>query len=249
MRWRAGVGLAAVSVCIGAMSPALAQEPAAAPAGGYGTALNAPARLAERVGRILEDPALARAHVGLVVQVAETGEVLLDVQGDKLFVPASNTKIVTAAVALDVLGPEYRWTTELVTDGPVEDGVLEGDLWIIGGGDPWLSPEALAAWPELLASAGIRRIAGDVIGDDRRFEGPQWGEGWYWHEVYAAWGAGISALQVRPNTVRAQLVPGTRVGDPARFELRREGPGIPLLADVRTGAPGSEVRLHYERPP
>ncbi len=249
MRWRTGVGLVAVFIGLAAADRVPAQEAVSAPAGAYATRLDAPAQLEERVARILEDPALTRAHVGLVVQVAETGEILLDVQGDKLFVPASNTKIVTAAVALDVLGPGYRWNTELVADGRLEDGVLEGDLWIVGGGDPWLSMDEVVGWPSLLARAGIRRITGDVIGDDRRFAGPQWGEGWYWHEIYAAWGAGISALQLHPNTVRARLIPGPEVGDPARFELRRDGPGIPLEADVRTGAPGSEVRLHYERPP
>ena len=122
MSYRLGVGLAALSIGIAIAGPVTAQETATAPASGYATRLEAPAQLAERVARILEDPALTRAHVGLVVQVAETGEVLLDVQGDKLFVPASNTKIVTAAVALDVLGPEYRWKTELVADGQVEGG-------------------------------------------------------------------------------------------------------------------------------
>ena len=184
----------------------------------------------ELLDRILADPALTRAHLGLVVQVAETGEVLYERDGEKLFVPASNTKIVTAAVALDALGPAYRWRTSLVADGDISDGVLNGDLWIVGGGDPQLGREAVASWPELLRRAGIRRIAGDVIGDDRAFGGPQWGEGWYWHEVFASWAAGVSALQVWPNTVRARLLPGARVGDPARFELRRPGPALRVLS-------------------
>ncbi|MEE8571839.1 MAG: D-alanyl-D-alanine carboxypeptidase, partial [Gemmatimonadota bacterium] len=202
--WKIGtfVGTFAL-VCVSlASGPAFGQEPAAATATTYATALNSPPQLKARLDRILADPALTRAHIGLVVQVAETGEVLYEVQGEKLFVPASNTKIVTAAVALDVLGADYRWVTRLAADGPVVDGVLQGELWIIGGGNPWLTREDVHSWPELRAHAGIRRIAGDVVGDDRAFEGPQWGQGWFWHEIYTSWAAGVSALQVRPNTVR-----------------------------------------------
>lgn len=226
-----------------------AQVATSAAGDGYATDLTSPAQLAARLETILDDPALARAHVGLAVQVAETGEVLVDRAGEKLFVPASNAKVVTAAVALDVLGPAYRWTTTLLADGAVRNGVLEGDLWIVGGGDPWLTRSEVDSWPDLLAEAGIRRIAGDVIGDDRAFSQPQWGRGWYWHEVFAAWGAGVSGLQLRPNTVRARLVPGDAPGEPATFELEEPGPAPRLEVDVGTGAPGSAVRLRYEPPP
>ena len=234
---------------LAAPPPAQGQEPALLERPGYATTLGSPMELAARLDRILADPALTRAHVGLVVQVAETGEVLYERDGEKLFVPASNTKIVTAAVALDALGATHRWETSITAHGSLTDGVLEGDLWIVGSGDPWLTREAVASWPGILERAGIRRIAGDVIGDDRAFSGPQWGQGWFWHEIYAYWGAGVSALQVRPNTVRGRLVPGPGVGDPARFELLREGPALPLAFEVRTGAPGSNVRLQYEPPP
>ena len=159
------------------LRPVRGQEPAATGGSGYATTLASPADLATRFDRILADPALTRADVGLVIQVAETGEVLYELDGEKLFVPASNTKIVTAAVALDALGPAYRWETSFAADGAVVDGVLEGDLWIVGGGDPRLSREAVAAWPQLLERAGIRRITGDVIGDDRAFSGPAVGRG------------------------------------------------------------------------
>lgn len=243
------IALAALLLALGAHNPVHGQDPARVEDGGYATSLDSPAALAARLDRILADPALARAHVGLMVQVAETGEVIYELQGEKLFVPASNTKIVTAAVALDALGAGYRWETSLATDGALGDGVLEGDLWIVGGGDPGITREAVASWAEILRLAGIRRISGDVIGDDRAFGGPQWGEGWFWHEIYAYWAAGVSALQLRPNTVRARLVPGSAVGDPARFELLRPGPALRLAFDVRTGAPGSDVRLQYELPP
>ena len=204
--------------------------------------------LATRLQRIVDDPALARAHVGLAVQVAETGEVLFESEAEKRFVPASNTKIVTASVALDALGPDHRWTTRLVADGPVVDGALAGDLWIIGGGDPVLSRQAVDGWGAVLRQAGIRRIEGSIVGDDRVFEAGQWGDGWMWDDLYAGWAAGVSGLQLHPNTVRAWLIPGSDLGSAARLQLRGSGPELPIDNRVRTGAPGSEVRLRFVPP-
>jgi D-alanyl-D-alanine carboxypeptidase/D-alanyl-D-alanine-endopeptidase (penicillin-binding protein 4) len=205
--------------------------------------------LATRLDRIVADPALIRAHVGLSVQVAETGEVLYENEAEKRFVPASNTKIVTAAVALDALPPGFRWTTRIVADGPIRDGTLQGNLWIVGGGDPVLSRSDVDGWTAILRKAGIKKIDGDVIGDDRVFEDGQWGDGWMWNDVFGGWATGISGLQLHPNTVRAFLVPGPELGDEARMELRGDGPDLPIENRVRTGAPGSEVRLHFLPPP
>ena len=226
------------------------QEPAGTRSGSQSAPVSDSAGdLAERLRRIVEDPALVRAHVGLAVQIAETGEVLFENEAEKRFVPASNTKIVTAAVALDALGPDHRWTTRLVVDGPVRDGVLAGDLWIVGGGDPLLSRSDLAGWVPLLREAGIRRIEGDLVGDDRVFEEGQWGEGWMWDDLFGGWAAGVSGLQLHPNTVRAWLIPGPELGDAARVVLRGVSPDLPIDNRVRTGAPGSEVRLQFLPPP
>ncbi len=250
-RARSRPGLLSLVVVSLVVAPLAAQEPAGS--GGRREAVVVPIRgeadLGTRLGRLLEDPALERAHVGLAVQVAETGEVLFENEAEKRFVPASNTKIVTGAVALDALGPDFRWTTRLVADGPVRDGVLEGDLWIVGVGDPVLERSVVAAWPRLLREAGIRRVAGAVVGDDRAFEPWQWSEGWMWDDLYGGWAAGVSALQLHPNTVRARLAPAEALGEPARLVLPEGTPPLPMRSRARTGAPGSEVRLRFLPPP
>ena len=229
--------------------PLAAQEPARDAAGAeIATAVRTPEQLAERLDRILADPALARAHVGLTVQVAETGEVLYERAGEKRFTPASNTKLLTGAVALDALGPEFRWTTRLVADGSIDGGALDGDLWIVGGGDPSLSRDALAGWTSELRAVGIRRVTGDVIADDRVFDEPQWGEGWMWDDLFGGWSAGVTGLQLSPNTVRAVVAPGTRLGDTTRLVYHDEGPQLPIVNRVLTGAPGSEARLQFVPP-
>ncbi len=213
--------------------------------GTISSAVDDPVELAERLDRILADPALARAHVGLVVQVAETGEVLYERAGEKRFTPASNTKLVTGAVAHDDLGPEYRWRTRLVADGTIGGGTLDGDLWVIGGGDPALERERIGEWVEALREAGIRQVTGDVVGDDRIFTHPQWGRGWMWDDLFGGWSAGVTGLQLSPNTVRAALVSGEAPGDSARLVYRDEGPALPIDNRVRTGAPGSDARLGF----
>jgi len=207
--------------------------------------ITSPEVLARRIDRILEDPALTRAHIGLTIQVAETGEVLYEKNGEKRFTPASNTKLVTGAVGLAVLGPDFRWKTVLVADGPINDGTLKGNLWIVGGGDPALERDELRAWIKHLELAGIHHITGDVIGDDRVFTEPIWGQGWMWDDLYAGWSAGVTGLQLAPNTVSAAVVPGADLGDDTELVLRAEGPAIPIENRVLTGAPGSEARLQF----
>lgn len=199
--------------------------------------------LARRLDRLLEDPALARSHVGLVVQVAETGEVLYARNGARRFVPASTAKLVTAAVALEELGPAFRWATRLEAGGPVREGRLEGDLRIVGDGDPTLDDAALAAWVDTLRAAGVRRVAGDVVADDRAFPPPRWGRGWMWDDLHLGWAGGVTALRMADPGVRAWLLPGERLGDAATVRLADAAPALPLPVRVRTGAPGSGLRL------
>ncbi|MFB6241136.1 MAG: D-alanyl-D-alanine carboxypeptidase, partial [Gemmatimonadota bacterium] len=209
-------------------------------------AIRGPEELRRRLREILRDPSLARAHVGLVVQVAETGRVLFERAPHRRFVPASNTKIVTGAVALHELGPGHRWETRLLATGPVDDGgTLRGDLWVVGGGDPLLTRDDLGKLIERLRGAGIGRVEGDLIGDGRRFPPPIWGNGWMWTDTYSGWGAGVSALRLHPGRVRASLLPGSSLGDSARLVLRSGGPLPAIRNRVRTGAPGSDVRLDF----
>lgn len=202
--------------------------------------------LARRLERLLADPALARAHVGLTVQVAETGEVLFDRAGEKRFTAASTAKLVTAAVALQRLGTGHRWTTTLAATGPVRQGVLEGDLWVVGSGDPSVTEDRLRSWAGHLRDAGIRRITGDVVGDDRAFESPAWGRGWMWNDLHLGWAAGVSGLQVDPGTISGRLHPGAEPGVPATLRLDRPTEHLPVDYEVRTGTPGSNLRLRLD---
>lgn len=223
--------------------PAVRQVPARADT--LEEAVTGPEELRRRLRSILREPSLTRAHVGLVVQVAETGRILFERAPHRRFVPASNTKIVTGAVALHQLGADHRWETRLVATGPIRDGTLRGDLWVVGGGDPLLGREDLGALADRLRQAGVRRVSGDLVGDGRRYPAPQWGSGWMWTDVYTGWGAGISALRLDPGRIRASLLPGPAMGDSARLVLRAGGPLPTIRNRARTGPPGSDVRLDF----
>lgn len=201
--------------------------------------------LARRLDRLLADPSLSRAHVGLQVTVAETGEVLYERDAEERYTAASTTKAVTAAVALRRLGPGFRWTTRLLGAEPIRDGVLRGDLWIVGSGDPYLGRGDLARWASALRDAGLRRITGDVVADDRVFPPPRWGDGWMWNDLHLGWAAGVTGLQLDEPGIRMALAPGDALGDPARAGPTEPPVPAPVELRVRTGPPGSAIRLDF----
>lgn len=200
-------------------------------------------RLRARLDDLLSRPPFRRAHVGLIVHVAETGETLYELVSDKRFTPGSTVKLATAAVALEVLGSDYRWRTRVLATAPVVQGRLEGDVWIAGSGDPSLSREEIRGIIGLLRSRGITEIDGDVVADDRAFEEAPWGRGWMWDDLHVSFSGGVSGFQLSPNAVPAQLTAGSRVGEPALLRYLEPGPRLPILSDVRTGPSGSEVDL------
>jgi len=110
------------------------------------------------------DPALSNI-TGYAVFDVETGEVIDSYQPDLALPPASVSKAITAVYARHVLGPEYRFVTRLVATGPVEDGIIQGDLYLVGGGDPALDTDELAELARAAVSAGVRGVTGRFIVD------------------------------------------------------------------------------------
>jgi len=194
--------------------PAVSPAPSAAPAQTPAT----PA-IAAALDSIFNDSLFASAHWGVLVRSLESGETLYARNAGRMFVPASNMKLVTAAAALETLGPEYRYRTRIAAAGPVRNGTLRGDLLVIGGGDPTLSDRFhgdvgafLRTWADSLRAHGVTRITGAVIGVDDVFDDVPVGRGWAWDDLGDSYSAEVGGLELNEGfvTVRIAPVPGQR---------------------------------------
>ncbi len=154
------------------------------------------------VDSLVNLPQFSSAHWGVLIVAPDRRDTLAALQADRLVMPASNQKLITAAVGLSSLGPDYQWRTTFTRTGPIVNGVLRGDLVITGRGDPSVSvsmrTDPLTAFDSLvsaLRAAGVRRIAGRVAPDVRHtFPGSPLGYGWDWDDLDAAYGAGVTEL-------------------------------------------------------
>jgi D-alanyl-D-alanine carboxypeptidase/D-alanyl-D-alanine-endopeptidase (penicillin-binding protein 4) len=172
---------------------------------------NLPSSLAEGIDAYISEPRFERAQWGIDVMSLDNGNMLYRHDADALFLPASNAKLYTSALALQTLGPDAHFSTTLyATAAPRADGTLAGDLVLYGGGDPSLgNPETSPDWADTLAAAlaarGVRRIRGDLVADDTYFSGPLFGDGWEAFDLQTDYGAQAGALGARNNVVRMKV--------------------------------------------
>ncbi|RMF41181.1 MAG: D-alanyl-D-alanine carboxypeptidase/D-alanyl-D-alanine-endopeptidase [Alphaproteobacteria bacterium] len=189
------------------LATAAALVPATALAGAPETAPR-PAR------RPLRDPAIAArpaldprlsGQTGYALYDLEAGKIVEALAPDTAFVPASVSKIPTALYALDSLGADYRFTTRLLTTGSIVGGTLQGDLILVGGGDPTLDTDDLAELAAALRGAGIRRIAGRFLADGSAL--PAIAEIMPGQPVQAAYNPSVSGLNCNFNRVFLEWKP------------------------------------------
>ncbi len=158
---------------------------------------------------------------GVKVQYANSPEVIYERNASKMFMPASNMKMYTTAAALCLLGPQYRYKTDFVTNGQVDQGILNGDLIVKGSGDPtWSKPfyednydSVMVCLVDSLTSRGITEIQGDIIGDDNVFDDLSLGDGWMWDDEHDLASAQLSGLSFNGNYIDYELV-ASDTGEP-----------------------------------
>jgi D-alanyl-D-alanine carboxypeptidase/D-alanyl-D-alanine-endopeptidase (penicillin-binding protein 4) len=196
------------------------------------------------------DKDLAGAVVAIDVVDVSTGQRLAAHQPDLALIPASTQKLITTAVAMDVLGPNHTFRTRLLARGTLEEGVLTGDIIIEGGGDPTLgSPyqegvlklsALLDRWVDKIRIAGITEIRGRIIGDGSYFGTDGTAPGWPWADLGNYYGAGAYGLNVHENFYFLDLLQRSKVGDrPGIQRLRPDVPGLSLSNELRSGPRGS----------
>lgn len=181
------------------------------------------------------DPLLKNAIVGILA-VDEKGNEIASWNPDMPLLTASTMKTITTGLGYEVLGPDYRFRTRVAYDGTIDNGVLNGNLYIVGGADPTLGSRDTIAfaidsifgiWADGIAKAGIRRINGQIVGDDRFFGEENIPDGWSYGNIGYDYGSGTSGLSFAENLSDFEVTPGKKIGDPVT--IRPLGPGSPYM--------------------
>jgi serine-type D-Ala-D-Ala carboxypeptidase/endopeptidase (penicillin-binding protein 4) len=236
-------------------SPAVSPAPVTATAKA-GTPTKTLAELQSRITDILRKPELSSAMVGIKVVSLDTGAVLFEENATKLLRPASNMKLYTVATALDRLSPDFRFTTSVfATAKPDASGSVHGDLIVYGRGDPSLAArfnnsdyfKGINDLATKIVEAGIKKVDGDLIGDESYFSGPQYGAGWEWEDLTWYYGAEVSALTVNDNALDLFVKPGPEIGKPAVITTGPPDPLLTVVNEVTTTAKGSRRQILINR--
>jgi D-alanyl-D-alanine carboxypeptidase/D-alanyl-D-alanine-endopeptidase (penicillin-binding protein 4) len=226
----------------------------------------AAAKFAERAEALLGSGPTGKGEWGLLIVDAQSGETLYQQNADRYFVPASNMKLFTTALALTKLGTEYRFHTTLETSGTISsNGVLTGDVVLVGRGDPNLSnrkfpyelkeefdgptEKPLLELADAVAAKGIKEIIGDVVGDDSYFPRERYPNGWEIDDMVWEYGAAISSIVVDDNTVTLTLTPGDTAGSPVQASVSPATPDFLVQNNVVTSAADAKSDLTLTRDP
>ena len=193
-------------------------------------------KLSRAIEQILSEPDVARGFWGIDVVSLDTGNRIFALNEDKLFTPASNTKLFTTAAVLALIGPDYRFKTSVESLGTIDKyGRLNSDLVVVGRGDPNLSGrtlpynlhterkappiQVLIDLADQLVQKGLKYVDGDVVADDSYYVFERYGEGWSQDDLVWEWGAPVSALTINDNVLFVNIMPADRPGERAFLNI------------------------------
>lgn len=209
--------------------------------------------LSRDIENILSRPAFADATVGIKVRDLGTDDVIYTRNQDVSLTPASNQKYVTATVALANLGPDFVYNTTVVATSSIDaDGTLDGDLWLVGSGDPSLNSARLAdIAKELAEQLGLKMITGRVYGDGTVFDRELLPDGVAPGDLPFPYAAQVAGLNCDLNVVNIIVGSGDAIGSPANITVN----GLPLEdeeyvqidSSVETVVPGTAQGVSYDR--
>jgi D-alanyl-D-alanine carboxypeptidase/D-alanyl-D-alanine-endopeptidase (penicillin-binding protein 4) len=225
-------------------------SPTTAP--GSSTARPALEQLRRDITQATQAPGVQRGVWGVVVHSLDRNERLFELQPRTLLVPASVAKLAAVATAAEAVGWDYRYETTLRATGPVTDGVLVGDLLVVGSGDPTIGGRAgedFSNWVAALTQAGIRRIDGRIIGDDDAVEEPRPQLAWAWDDLGYPSGVLFGALNYAENRMTVTITPGPTAGAAVSLGVDPQAASRPLVNRVVTGVAGTPQLVWPEQQP
>jgi D-alanyl-D-alanine carboxypeptidase/D-alanyl-D-alanine-endopeptidase (penicillin-binding protein 4) len=218
LRHRFGPWLAVVAVMLGLVSPARAADPT----------------LTARLDRALKVPHVDPSRTAALAVDLRTGTVVYARNQSLALIPASNQKLPVAYAALALLGPGYRFHTEVVGSGTLMGDVWHGDLWLRGFGDPTLGRTDLEALAADVASWGIRRVDGAVIGDESWFDARRVAPGWK-PSFYIGESPPLSALVVDRGRYRGRTSANPALAGASLLRQALEASGVQVVDRTRSG--------------
>jgi len=164
------------------------------------------------LNQFLNQPEYKHASVGINIIDLESGKQVYALNSEKLMVPASTLKLVTSAATLELLGADYRFETKVGFTGQIDENKLNGNLAVIGGGDPalgseyfkdhYFNPHFLDVWVDEIIETGIEEVSGDLILDISLYDSKKIPPTWIWEDMGNYFGAGASALTIFDNLFR-----------------------------------------------
>lgn len=184
----------------------------------------------------------------------EGGQTLVSWNSGKRMLPASNMKLISTGAALHQLGADFKFETRIGYDGSIEDGVLHGDVYIVGGGDPTIASKdsiaiprfmLMGKWKAMLEKAGIKKIDGRIIGDGRYFDGPAEKDTWSYQDIGTAYGTGGDGLCFYENAQDFSVSAGAKEGDAVNISVKFPStPWMKYSYDCTTAGAGTGDQLY-----
>jgi len=205
--------------------------------------------LVARIDALLADKTLQTGFQGILIQSLKDHTTLYERNADKVFLPASNNKLLTSGAALSLMGPDFVYKTKVVAGSPPDrHGVLRADLMLVGSGDPVLSAADLTQLAHALKTAGVKRIEGAVTANDSLFDQQRLGDGWTWDDEPFYYSAQVSALNLNENLVSVRVFPGKREGDPVRVVVTPTEKYMVVQNLAKTAAAKTKSTISVDRP-
>lgn len=202
----------------------------------------------DTINQILDDSILSNAHVGVCIFSLKNDRIVYEYNGQKLFVPASNQKILTTGAALYYLGANFKYTTRFKMRGRIDSSTLIGDIILEGSGDPTIRNwDFLERWVNILRDLGVHTIVGDVIVDDHVFSPERLPIGWAWHYLDARYGTEVSAFSFNENTVKVGVLPGDSIGGQALVTVNPSTNYVKVRSELKTVPESLPDRINIYR--
>ena len=240
------LSLSLLLACRGTPAPSLPSKPAS----------ESPDRLValqQHVAELLANPDVSAGTWGVDVRSLQAHDTLIATNAHRLLMPASTMKTITLAAACDQLGWDFSYETRVVPRGSIADGVLDGDLVIVGSGDPSLddwdgsATTVFRSWAARLRELGVHAITGRIVGDDRVFSDDGLGSGWMWDDLAFSYSAPASGLQFNEGAAQVIVSPGAAIGDVAMLSIAPSYAGVAPRGTVRTVQAGGGASISMQQ--